>query len=95
MKLIGKDVINEAAKLHPIAMKPLSIWKMLVEEAKWKTPHDLKAQFGKADILGGKQVVFNIKGNDFRLLVKVDYQFELVIVKRFGTHREYDAWNLK
>lgn len=94
MKLIGLEVIDEASRLHPTAKKPLSTWRALVEEAKWDNPHQLKAQFGKADTIGGKQVVFNIKGNDFRLLVKVDYQLQLVIIKKFGTHKEYDTWDL-
>lgn len=94
MKLIGIAVIDEASILHPTAKKPLDIWRALVQEAQWKTPHELKAQFGRADILGGKQVVFDIKGNDFRLLVKVDYQIGLIIIKKFGTHKEYDNWNL-
>ena len=94
MRLIAIEVIDEASRLHPTAKKPLDIWRALVKEARWKTPHDLKAQFGKADILGEKQVVFNIKGNNFRLLVKVDYQMGLVIIKKFGTHKEYDNWGL-
>ena len=94
MKLIGIKVLDDAASAYPQVKKQLDVWRSLIEEAEWKTPHDLRAQFGKADILGGKQVVFNIKGNYFRLLVKVDYQAKLVMIERFGTHAEYDTWQL-
>lgn len=94
MRLISIYVLDEGIAAHPETKKQLDIWRSLVEEADWKTPHELKAQFGKADILPDKQVVFNIRGNHFRLLVKVDYQNRLVIVKKFGTHAEYDTWKL-
>lgn len=94
MRLISIYVLDEGIAAHPEAKKQLDIWRSLVEEADWKTPHELKAHFGTADILSDKQVVFNIRGNHFRLLVKVDYQKQLVIVKKFGTHAEYDTWKL-
>ncbi len=95
MKIIKKGILSEAARNHPIVKNQLVVWTDLVEAADWKTPHDLKSQFGKADILGNRQVVFNIKGNDFRLVVKIDYEFKLVILEKFGTHSEYNTWNLK
>lgn len=94
MRLIGIKVLDDGIVAYPQAKKQLDVWRDLVEEADWKTPHELRAQFGNADILPEKQVVFNIKGNHFRLLAKVDYQTKVVLVKKFGTHAEYDSWNL-
>jgi len=95
MKIIGVDKLDEAKTKYPIVRKQIDVWRDLVEEADWETPYNLKTQFGSADLLGNKLVVFNIKGNHFRLLVKIDYQFQLVIIKKFGTHKEYDTWKLK
>lgn len=94
MRIISIYVLDEAIKAHPEAKKQLDIWRSIVEEAVWKTPHQLKAQLGKATILSGNRVVFDIKGNHFRLLTKIDYQKELVLVSDFGTHEEYDNWKL-
>ncbi|OGM26557.1 hypothetical protein A2627_00850 [Candidatus Woesebacteria bacterium RIFCSPHIGHO2_01_FULL_39_28] len=94
MRLVGIAILDEAAKKHPSAKKQLGAWACIVKNTKWSTPQDLKSQFSKADILGDKQVIFNIKGNDFRLLVKVDYENEIVAVTKFGTHKEYDRWKL-
>lgn len=95
MRIIHLDILYDAANDYPIAKKQIDIWRDLVKEAEWETPHDLKAQFGSADPIGNKLVVFNIKGNDFRLLVKIDYEHQLVIVKNFWTHEEYDKWKIK
>jgi len=62
-----------------------------VRAAHWKAPAEVKAQFGNASILPGRRVVFNIKGNDHRLVVDVAYLFGAVYIKFVGTHVEYDA----
>lgn len=63
----------------------------MVKEATWKTPQDVKRTFGNASIVANNQIVFNIKGNDFRLVTELDYQFQLVFIVWIGTHREYDV----
>ena len=65
-----------------------------VDEARssdWKTPADIKTHFASASILKSRRVVFNIKGNDFRLVVAVAYRFGAVYIKFVGTHKQYDA----
>jgi len=59
-------------------------------EARWKRPSDITAQFTTASVLKSRRVVFNMKGNDYRLVVAVAYRFGAVYVKFIGTHGEYD-----
>ena len=94
MRLVGLAILDEASIKHPSAKKHLDAWSSIVKSCIWKTPQELKSQFSKADLLGGKQVIFNIRGNEFRLLVKVDYENEVVMITKFGTHKEYDRWKL-
>jgi mRNA interferase HigB len=71
-------------KLH------LDSWYDAVIKAEWKSSAELKAQFGSASIVSSERVVFNIKGNDFRLIVRVNYDYKAVRILWLGTHREYD-----
>ena len=61
-----------------------------MKHAVWKDAHDIKAKYRSASTVGSKLVVFNIKGNDYRLIVSVAYRFGAVYVKFIGTHAEYD-----
>lgn len=77
--------------MHPDAEQPLKSWADEVRHAAWQQPADIKAQFGSASILKNRRVVFNIKGNDYRLIVAVAYRFGAVYIKFIGTHKAYDA----
>ena len=69
----------------------LEAWYDIAKLAKWTCPQDVKATFGNASIVGNNRVVFNIKGNDYRLIVAIAYKLQIVYVKFVGTHKEYDA----
>lgn len=92
MRLVGVPILAEFAEQHPDAKQDLDAWRLEVELATWSNPHELKAQYPKATLLGGRDVVFNIRHNRFRLDVIVDYQSGSVIIRRVGTHAEYDRW---
>lgn len=62
-----------------------------MERAEFRTPEDVKSAFPKASILKAGRVVFNIKGNDYRLIARVQYQAGVLMIRFFGTHAEYDA----
>lgn len=66
-------------------------WVTEVKKATWKSPADIKAQYTTASILKSRRVVFNIKGNDYRIIVAVAYSVGFVFVKFIGTHKQYDA----
>lgn len=75
---------------HADAQAPLEAWHDIVIKADWKSPHDVKQQFGNASICANNRVVFNIAGNKYRLVVEIAYQIGVVWVKFLGTHAEYD-----
>ncbi len=93
MNIIGKDKLNEFKESHPDASSQVDSWVAEVEEADWDTPQSIKERYAKASILPGNQVVFNIRGNRYRLLVRVGYQSKVVLVKNVGTHDEYMEWD--
>jgi mRNA interferase HigB len=61
------------------------------KEAEWTGPNDIKTQYHSASIIGNGRVVFNIKGNKYRLIVAIKYNFKIVYIRFIGTHRQYDA----
>ena len=70
--------------------QPLKAWFKEASEARWQNPAELKAQFRSASILKNQRAVFNIKGNQYRLVVALSYKFQIIFVKFVGTHSEYD-----
>lgn len=70
--------------------KHLDAWYAEVEKASWKNTGELKAQFRSASIISGERVVFNIKGNDYRLVVAINYHYQILLIIWLGTHKEYD-----
>ncbi len=77
------------------AEEPVKAWIYEVRFSKWNNANELKAKYGNASILSSKRVVFNIKGNDFRLIVDIEYKLKIVFVVWFGTHKEYDKIDAK
>lgn len=65
--------------------------QQVVAGSQWRSPANVKAQFGNASIVGNNRVVFNIKGNDYRLIVAFAYKMQWAYIKFIGTHRQYDA----
>jgi mRNA interferase HigB len=68
----------------------LKAWFAEAKAAKWASPQDVKKQYASASIIANNRIVFNIKGNDYRLIVAVAYQMQYVYVKFVGTHADYD-----
>ena len=78
------------ARLRGNVKRHLDAWYAEVAKASWKDPSELKAQFGSASIVSGEGVVFNIKGNDYRLVVAINYHYQILLIIWLGTHEEYD-----
>ena len=95
MRVIAKRRLREFWERHPSAREPLLAWFREVEREDWGTPPDMKARYPEASIVGGDRVVFDIKGNAFRLVVKIEYAYRVVYVRFVGTHAEYDAVDAK
>ncbi|MBL8338016.1 MAG: type II toxin-antitoxin system HigB family toxin [Rhodoferax sp.] len=91
MRVIAVSTLRAFWQRHPDAEQPLKAWFAEATQAAWRQPADIKARFRSASILKNRRVVFNIKGNDYRLIVAVAFKLQIVYVKFVGTHREYDA----
>jgi mRNA interferase HigB len=90
MRIISRRTLREFTTKHPQAERPLEMWYRYVLAAVWRTPADVKASFRSADILPDQRVVFNIGGNNYRLVVKLEYDPQIVYIRFLGTHAEYD-----
>ncbi|MGH9586241.1 MAG: type II toxin-antitoxin system HigB family toxin [Acidobacteriaceae bacterium] len=80
----------EGSKDHRSIKAALDSWFHEVRQAKWKNSVDIKRMYASASIIGAERVVFNIKGNEYRLVAAVDYRRAIVFIKWIGTHKEYD-----
>ena len=93
MRIIARKALREFWEGNPDAERPLRAWHKDVQTREWNTPADVKAVYPKASIIGDKRVVFNIKGNAYRLVVRIDYLHRIVYVRFVGTHVDYDRIN--
>jgi len=90
MKIVAVRILREFWGRFPDSEQHLKAWVDEVKKAAWTQPADIKEKFRSASILKSRRVVFNIKGNDYRLIVSVAYRFQAVYVKFIGTHEKYD-----
>jgi len=90
MRVIKRQTLLRCWTKHNQAETPLRAWYAEVRAAKWNGPADVKKAYGSADILPNNRVVFNIGGNNLRLVAKVMYTPGLVYIRFVGTHSEYD-----
>lgn len=93
MRTIAKSTLREFWKIHPDAEEPLLTWYREVEKAHWDKPAAVKAKYRSASIIGSNRVVFNIKGNSYRLVVRINYPYRIIYIRFVGTHAEYDTIN--
>ena len=89
MKVLGRDKLDNFMRKHAASKSALSAWFAEAERSNWKKPQEIKDRYRSADFLAGNRVIFNIKGNRFRLVVRVRYQNGIVVVEWVGTHAEY------
>jgi len=90
MRVIAVSRLKDFWQRHAEAEQPLRSWVASVRAAQWLQPADITAQFTTASVLRSRRVVFNIKGNDYRLVVALHYNRAIIYVRFVGTHREYD-----
>lgn len=97
MRIISRRTLREFWEKHPDVRVALEAWFHDVEHASWKSPADIKLIYRNASFLADNRIVFNIKGNRYRLVVVVIYPYEVVYIRYVGTHAEYnqiDAANI-
>jgi len=94
VRIIAISTLREFWKSSPSfidSKPPLLAWHGLTLKADWASPMDVKKDFGNASILHNGRVVFNIAGNKYRLVVKINYPYKVVYIRFIGTHAQYDA----
>lgn len=90
MRIIAKKTLREFWERNPLAKQALQAWYSDVKHAAWSSPTDIKNAYRNASFLADNRVVFNIKGNQYRLIVLIQYEFGIVYIRFVGTHAEYD-----
>jgi mRNA interferase HigB len=93
MQLLGLIALDAFKRSHADSRGPLDAWQSDVERAQWTGPQDVKNRYPSASLLADNRVIFNIKGNTYRLVVKARYQNGIVLIEWVGTHAEYDKQN--
>jgi mRNA interferase HigB len=90
MNIVSKQTYLRFCEEYPAALEFLRAWYQEAEKAAWTTPQDVKDRYAHASIIQNNRVVFNIKGNDYRLIAGINYRLQALYIKFFGTHAEYD-----
>ena len=92
MRIISRRTLKEfwEQSAYVDSEQALEAWFDEARQASWKTPSDIKAQYKSASILKDSRVVFNIHGNKYRLIVKINYDFSVIYIRFVGTHKQYD-----
>ena len=90
MRILARRRLREFWTLHPDAEDALRAWFADASRADWSTPAEIRSIYRNASILPGNRVVFNIRGNTYRLVVVVNYSYRMVYIRFVGTHAEYD-----
>jgi len=93
MRVIAKSTLRKYWEKHKDTEKQLKSWYHEAIKAAWKNPEDVKSMYPSASILRNNRVVFNIKGNRYRIIVKINYYFGIIWIRFAGTHSEYDKIN--
>jgi mRNA interferase HigB len=91
VRIFSRSTLAQFWRAHPDAERALRLWFSMVERASWTGPADVRAMFGTADFLRDNRVVFDIRGNAYRLIAQIKYgPLFLVFIRFIGTHAEYD-----
>jgi mRNA interferase HigB len=90
MRIIVRSTLRQFWETHPDAEQPLKAWYDEASRAEWNSPTDIKSTYRNASIIANNRVVFNIKGNDYRLIIHVCYDIKIIFIRFVGTHSEYD-----
>ena len=90
MRVIAKKILRDFWEKHPDCEQQLKSWYQETSKADWTNPKRIKTDYLSASFLADNRVVFNIKGNHYRLIVKINYDYKMVWIRFIGTHAEYD-----
>ena len=95
MRVIAKKILRDFWESHSDCEQQLKAWYQETSKAEWLGPKQVKLDYPSASFLTDNRVVFNIKGNHYRLIVRINYDYQMVWIRFIGTHAEYDKINAK
>lgn len=90
MRIVTYRRIREFAKKHADSETPLNVWYHTTSAKNWKSLNDIRQTFNNVDYVGNYRYVFNIKGNDYRLIAIISFNAQKVYIRFIGAHTEYD-----
>src|SRR5574344_100236 len=92
-RIFSKGILREFWAVHPDSEQYLKTWFDTPKNSNWKTPNEVKQTYANASILKDSRIVFNIKGNSYRLVAKFNFEKQWIFIRFIGTHAEYDRVN--
>ena len=95
MRVISSKKLKEFWEHHSDARASLESWYADIKQAHWKKPNDIKTIYRNASFIADNRVIFNIKGNKYRLIIMVQFRFQIVYIRFIGTHQDYDNIDAK
>jgi mRNA interferase HigB len=93
LRVIAKRILRDFWEKHEDCEQQLKSWFREIQKSNWENPNQVKEEYPSASILNNNRVVFNIKGNNYRLIVKISFEYQMVWIRFIGTHGEYDIIN--
>ncbi|MCD4792976.1 MAG: type II toxin-antitoxin system HigB family toxin [Bacteroidales bacterium] len=90
MRIVAKKTLRNFWNKHNDCEEQLKSWYNETSKTNWKNPNELKKDYPSASILENNRIVFNIKGNNYRLVVKINYEYQIMWIRFIGTHADYD-----
>jgi len=90
VRVIAKKILRDFWTKHPDCEQQLKAWYQEADKALWNGPRDIKKDYPSASFLADNRVVFNIKGNHYRLVIRLNYAYKMLWVRFIGTHAQYD-----
>jgi mRNA interferase HigB len=90
MRIIAKRTLRSFWELRPDSKRPLQQWHELTKHADWPDPASVRATFRSVDFVAGNRAIFDVGGNRFRVVAKINYPYRIVYIRFVGSHSEYD-----
>ena len=95
MRIFTEQAVREYAEKHPESKVALQDWAQKVKKSEWSCFADIKKTFNSVDNVGNQHYIFNIKGNNYRLVVVIKFTIKTVLIRYIGTHADYDKLDVK
>lgn len=93
MRIIGIKKIGKFKRKHSDSRGWLEAWLAEARSGEWQSPSDIQERYNSASFLDDNRVIFNVRGNNYRMEVHISYKNKIIVIKRLGTHAEYNRWD--